>query len=68
MDTSYLFAAFVWGTVGMGFFIYGKKRKRLYPLIGGILLMGTSYFVRTWMNLSIVSCVIIAGLYVLKGK
>ena len=68
MDTSYLFAAFVWGTVGMGFFIYGKKRKRLYPLIGGILLMAASYFAKTWVNISIVSCAIIVGIYVLKGK
>ena len=68
MDMSYLFAAFVWSTVGLGFFMYGKKQKRPYPLIGGILIMGASYFAKTWVNLSVVGCVLIAVIYMMKGK
>jgi len=66
MDFSYLFAAFFWGTVGFGFFAYGKKQKRAFPLVGGILLMAISYFLKTALSLSLVSIAIIGGIYVVR--
>ena len=42
-------SALVWsmffGAIGVGFFIYGKKQKRLVPFISGIALMVVPYFV-----------------------
>ena len=66
MEAGYLFTALVWGSIGLGFFIFGKKQKSAGPLVGGIILMGASYFAKTPLMLSIVSLVIIAGIYVLK--
>lgn len=68
MDYTYLFAALLWGSIGMGFFIYGKKQKSLYPLIGGILLMGISYVIRTALYLSLASMAIIGGIYVMRKR
>ncbi|MFC1485654.1 amino acid transport protein [Candidatus Latescibacterota bacterium] len=66
MTSTYLYAALLWGTIGFGFFIYGKKQKKIVPLVGGILLMGISYAVRTPLNLSLVSAGIIAGIVVAR--
>lgn len=68
MDSSYIFAAFFWGTVGFGFFIFGKKQKSIVPLIGGILLMGISYVIRTALNLSLISIAIIVAIYVANRR
>ena len=67
MDAGYLFAALVWGSVGLGFTIYGKKQQAIIPLIGGILLIGLTYIIRTGMMLSLVSIVIIAAIIGLKN-
>jgi hypothetical protein len=33
------------GSIGVGFFIYGRRQKRLVPFISGIALMVVPYFV-----------------------
>ncbi|MCE5249769.1 hypothetical protein LLG96_06065 [bacterium] len=66
MNPAYLFSAIVWGAVGLGFFIYGKKQKSAIPLIGGIVLMGITYLVKDSLNMALVSLAIIAGMYGLK--
>ena len=47
-------AALLWGvlfgSVGLGFFIYGKKQSRLVPLVCGLALMLYPYAVsETWL-------------------
>lgn len=39
-----LFASLVWGSVGTGYFIYGKRQQSFVPMIGGILMIVASYF------------------------
>ena len=68
MDFTYLFAALLWGSIGLGFFIYGKKQKSMIPLVGGVLLMAVCYVVRTTLILSLASMAIIAGMYVMRGR
>ena len=47
MDLSfgYIFSSFLIGTVGMGYFMYGKKAARMYPLIAGLLMCVYPFFV-----------------------
>lgn len=45
MDTSSLLLGMVFSAIGLGFFIYGRKQKVAMPLICGIALMVTPYFV-----------------------
>ena len=46
-----LFASLVIGTIGMGFFLYGKKQQRMPQLIAGLALMVYPYFIPNvgWM-------------------
>jgi hypothetical protein len=46
-------AAFIWGTIGFGIFIYGKKTKELAPFLVGLVLMIISYFLSAfWLNVA----------------
>jgi len=45
MNTSTLMWSVILGSIGLGFFVYGKKQKAIIPLISGIGLMGIPYFI-----------------------
>jgi len=44
-NTDFLFASLIWGSIGVGYFIYGKKQKAVVPLVCGLALMLFPYFV-----------------------
>ncbi len=45
-----LFGAILFGSIGMGAFVYGKKSGAIKPIIIGILLMIYPYFIpQTWL-------------------
>ncbi len=49
MDTNQILLSVLWGAIGMGYFVYGKKQQRFVPLVSGIALMGFPYFVENWI-------------------
>jgi len=61
-NSSTLFASLIWGSIGMGFAIYGKKQRSAVPLVGGILLMGISYLIASALWMSLVGAALIAGI------
>lgn len=44
-DSAQLFWGVIFGSIGFGYFLYGKKRKKTVPLLSGIGLMVYPYFV-----------------------
>ena len=44
-DTSQLMWGVLFGGIGLGFFLYGKKQKAVVPLFAGIALMAFPYVV-----------------------
>lgn len=60
---STLIASLVWGTVGFGFFIYGKKQSSMPALAGGALMMVVSYFIESALYLSLVCVAAIVGVW-----
>ena len=44
-DTSTLIWGMIFGSIGVGFFIYGKKQKSVMPLISGLGLMVLPYLI-----------------------
>ena len=44
MDTPTLIQVVILGAVGMAYFSYGKRRKRVLPMLGGVGLMILPYF------------------------
>ena len=63
LDTSVLFASLLWGSIGAGYFIYGKKQGSAPALIGGVALVGVSYFIGSTLWMSIASLGIMAGVF-----
>lgn len=62
-NTSFLFASLLWGSVGVGYFIYGKKQGVMPAMIGGILMIAASYLVSSWLLMSLVSIGLMGTVY-----
>jgi hypothetical protein len=63
LESGTLFASLLWGTIGVGFFIYGKKQHSAVPLLGGAVLVALSYLVTSVLWMSVSSIAVIAGIY-----
>ena len=50
----------LFGSVGLGFFLYGKKQERLVPLVCGLALMAYPYFMPNAAALVLMGVVLIA--------
>ena len=58
MDTSILFLGVFFGAIGLGFFTYGKKQKKIIPLCAGLGLFVCPYFVSNIYMLVLVGLVL----------
>lgn len=63
-DTKFLLASLIWGSVGVGYFIYGKKQQEIVPLFGGLAMIAVSYFVSSALLMSLISIALMVGVYV----
>jgi len=57
-------ASLLWGSIGVGMFIYGKKQQSAPALIGGVVMIAVSYLVPDPIWMSVSSVAIIAGVYI----
>ena len=64
-STSFLFASLVWGSVGVGYFIYGKRQGSWAPMVAGVLMVAVSYFVASVVLMSLICLATMAAVYVL---
>ena len=64
-NANFLFASLIWGSVGMGYFIYGKKQASWVAMIGGVLMMAASYFIGSALLMSLFCAAMIAAVYFL---
>ena len=63
INTATLIASLFWGAIGAGFCIYGKKQRSAPPWIGGLALIGISYFIGSAVWMSVAAVGIIAGVW-----
>lgn len=56
----------IFGSIGLGFFVYGKKQKAIMPLISGIALICIPYFVSNTYLLIFSGIVLIALPYFIR--
>ena len=66
MDQALLLWGLLFSSVGMGFFIYGRKQKRAVPLVCGIVLMVYPYFVPSTIWLVVIGVVLCAVPYFVR--
>lgn len=53
MNATTLFLGVIFSSIGLGYFMYGKKQKMTMPFIVGIVLMIFPYFIENTLLLSI---------------
>ncbi len=66
MEVSILLWGVLFSSIGLGFFIYGKKQRAPVPLVCGIALMAYSYFIPNVIALVAVGIVLTAIPYFLR--
>jgi hypothetical protein len=63
-----LFASLIWGSIGVGFTIYGKKQSKFIPMIGGLGLIAISYFIVSPLYMSVAAVGIMGAIWVLSKQ
>ncbi|MEQ1801546.1 MAG: hypothetical protein ABL989_06460 [Gammaproteobacteria bacterium] len=58
MDTATLLWGLLFSSIGLGFFLYGKKQRAIVPLVCGLALMIFPYFVASNLVLVAVGVVL----------
>ena len=66
MTASSLLWGLLFGSIGLGFFLYGRKQKRVVPLVCGLALMVFPYFVTGTILVVVVGIVLIAIPYFVR--
>lgn len=60
MNESWLLWGLLFGSFGLGFFVYGKKQKAVVPLICGLALMIFPYFISNTILLVTIGVTLLA--------
>lgn len=66
MSTASLLWGLLFGSIGVGFFIYGKRQRMIVPLVCGLALMVYPYFVAGTMLLLLIGAALMAVPYFLR--
>jgi len=66
VSTSVLLWGMVFGSIGLGFFMYGKKQKAIVPLLVGIALFIFPYFIPDITMLIIVGTILVVLPYFVR--
>jgi hypothetical protein len=63
-------ATLLWGvlfsSIGLGYFIYGRRQGRTIPLLSGVVLMVYSYFMPNTVVLVIIGAIFVAVPYFIR--
>jgi hypothetical protein len=66
LDTSSLLWGLLFGSIGLGFLIYGRKQKAVVPLVCGLALMIFPYFISNTILLITIGVALMAVPYFLR--
>ena len=63
-------ATLLWGvlfsSIGLGYFLYGRKQRAMVPSLCGIALMGYSYFLNSNLAIVLVGVILAAIPYFIR--
>ncbi len=60
-DTPFLYASLLWGAIGGGCIVYGKKQGAAPPLVAGFALLAAS-FIPSVLLMSLLAVALLAGM------
>lgn len=62
-DAKFLFASLIWGSIGGGYWLYGKKQRSTPAMVGGAAMVSASYFIDSALLMTLVCIGLIVGVY-----
>ena len=65
LDANFLFASLFWGSVGIGYCIYGKRQQSWAPLAAGVIMIVVSYFISSALLMSLICAALMALVFLL---
>ncbi len=68
LDTHFLFASLIWGSIGTGYCVYGKRQQSWVALVAGVLMVLASYFIGSALIMSVACLGLMAAAYVLLRR
>jgi hypothetical protein len=66
LNTAALLWGLLFGSIGLGFFVYGRRQKAVVPLLSGLALIIFPYFVSNTVALVTLGVVLIAIPYFVR--
>ena len=66
MDSNSLMWGMIFGSIGLGYFVYGKKQNSIVPMLSGIGLIIFPYFVSNTILLVIIGLLLSAIPYFIR--
>ena len=66
MNESWLLWGLLFGSIGLGFFVYGRKQKAAVPMVCGLALMIFPYFISNTIVLVAIGAMLIAVPYFVR--
>ena len=67
-SANFLFASLFWGSVGVGYFIYGKKQGSWLPMVGGGVMVAASCLIGSALLMSLLCAGVIVAVYALLRR
>jgi hypothetical protein len=67
VDDTFSFVVYIlFGAIGLGYCVYGKRQKKFVPLASGVGLMVYPYFVNNAMLLVVIGCALLTLPYFVR--
>ncbi len=66
MNESWLLWGLLFGAIGLGLFVYGRKQKVTVPMVCGLALMIFPYFVADTLFMVVVGVALILAAYFIR--
>jgi len=65
VSASQLFLGVLFGSIGLGLFVYGRKQKTLTPFVCGLALMVMPYFIASiWLLVAVGIALVVIPFFV----
>ncbi|WP_343580607.1 amino acid transport protein [Acinetobacter sp.] len=66
MNATQLFLGVIFSSIGLGYFLYGKKQKMTVPLVCGLVLMFFTYLIESTALISMIGIILSVIPYFLR--
>ena len=68
LNTKFLFASLIWGTVGAGYLLYARQQRAPVPFLGGVVMIAVSFLISSWFWMSVVCIALMVGVHQLMKR